>query len=278
MASKEIRTIAQPMDEFWVEPLDAGLTEPQLVIDIDGFEGPLDLLLHLSRDQKVDLTRISIVALVDQYLAFIQEAQRLRLELAADYLVMAAWLAYLKSRLLIPKKSDDDEPSGEGLAELLQFRLRRLEAMREKALELMQRNQLGRQFFKRGLPEMAIVEKKHLYSTTLYELLMAYASIRQKNSIKQVEFVQRKVWSLKAARELLQRLLGKAQDWVSLDEYLLSYINSPDEERTARASLFATSLEMVREGSVELRQSQPFAPIYVRANVTRSANRGNQDE
>jgi len=268
LASKEIKITArqrQPaLDEFWEEPLHARLSEPQLVIDIDGFEGPLDLLLHLSRNQKVDLTRISIVALVDQYLAFIHEAQRLRLEVAADYLVMAAWLAYLKSRLLIPKKSNDDEPSGEGLAELLQFQLRRLEAMREKAFELMQRNQLGRQFFKRGLPEMVIVEKKHLYSTTLYELLIAYASIRQKNSIKQVELGQRKVWSLKTARNILQRLLGKAQDWVSLDEYLLAYILSPDEERTARASLFATSLEMVREGGVELRQSQPFAPIYIR--------------
>lgn len=253
------------MDRFWVESSERGVSEPALIIDIQGFEGPLDLLLHLARNQKVDLTRISIVALVEQYLRFIEHAQRVRLELAADYLVMAAWLAYLKSRLLVPKQVSDDGESGEELAEMLHFRLRRLEAMREAAGRLVERDQLGRDFFRRGAPEMVVVEKKHRYDASLYELLMAYAALRQRQSVSQVEVGRRTVWSLKHARSILERLLGHTQNWQTLDQYLLLYI--PLEERvTALASGFAASLEMVREGQMEIRQSEAFAPIYLRTS------------
>ena len=156
---------AAPMDQLWAENDDSRTTgEPSLVVDVDGFEGPLDLLLHLARNQKVDLARISIVALVDQYLKFVEQVRAMRLELAADYLVMAAWLAYLKSKLLIPKQPGDDGESGEELAAVLQFRLKRLEAMREAAARLVNRNRLGRDIFQRGMPEAVILEKRNTYT------------------------------------------------------------------------------------------------------------------
>lgn len=252
------------MNPLWEENSERGVSEPTFIIDVEGFEGPLDLLLHLARNQKVDLTHISMLALVEQYLEFVEHARRIRLELAADYLVMAAWLAYLKSRLLMPKRASDTEESGEELAEMLQFRLRRLEAMREAAGKLVERDQLGRDFFRRGEPEMVVVEKKHRYDASLYELLMAYAGLRQRQSVSQVEVGRRTVWSLKHAREILERLLGAAHKWQALDQYLLLYI--PAEERvTALASSFAASLEMVREGHMQIRQAEAFAPIYVRA-------------
>jgi len=159
---------AAPMDQLWAENDDSRTTgEPSLVVDVDGFEGPLDLLLHLARNQKVDLARISIVALVDQYLKFVEQVRAMRLELAADYLVMAAWLAYLKSKLLIPKQPGDDGESGEELAAVLQFRLKRLEAMRDAAARLVNRNRLGRDIFQRGMPEAVIIEKHNTYTASL---------------------------------------------------------------------------------------------------------------
>lgn len=254
----------QNMAPMWDMSEEHGVTEPTLVIDVQGFEGPMDLLLHLARNQKVDLARISIVALVEQYLDFVKQAQLLRLELAADYLVMAAWLAYLKSRLLVPKAANDQEESGEELVELLQFRLRRLEAMREAAGQLVNRNRLGRDVFKRGAPEMVVVEKKHLYAASLYELLTAYSGLRQRQAVDHVEVGKRTVWSLKSAREILVRLLGVSQDWQALESYLIAYIPMK-ERRTALASAFAASLEMVREGQLEIRQQEPFSPLYLRA-------------
>lgn len=253
------------MDTIWTPTDDHGVSEPTLVIDVQGFEGPMDLLLHLARNQKVDLSRISIVALVQQYLEFVEQARLLRLELAADYLVMAAWLAYLKSRLLVPKAASDEGESGEEMAELLQFRLQRLEAMREAAGRLVNRNRLGRDIFKRADPEMVIVEKKHLYDASLYDLLTAYAGLRQRQAVSHVEVGKRTVWSLKSARQLLHRLLGVAVDWKALDEFLFAYIPTAAERRTALASAFAASLEMVREGQMEIRQQGAFSPIYLRA-------------
>ncbi|MDP3898880.1 MAG: ScpA family protein [Mesorhizobium sp.] len=253
------------MDRLWAENDDLRPdADESLIIDITGFEGPLDLLLHLARTQKVDLARISILALVEQYLVFIDKARKLRLELAADYLVMAAWLAYLKSKLLIPKQAGDEEESGEELAAVLQFRLKRLEAMRDAAARLVNRNRLGRDVFARGMPEMVIVETTSLYSASLYDLLTAYASQRQRQAITNVQIARRTVWSLKDARDILMRLVGQMRDWTTLDRFLIDYIVAPKDRATAIASSFAASLELVREGQLEVRQAEAFAPIYMR--------------
>lgn len=259
---------AAPMDRLWAENDDSRLTgDPALVVDVDGFEGPLDLLLHLARNQKVDLARISILALAEQYLAFVEKVRALRLELAADYLVMAAWLAFLKSKLLIPKQPGDDGESGEELAAVLQFRLKRLEAMRDAAARLVNRNRLGRDVFARGMPEMVIVEKRNAYSASLYDLLTAYAAQRQKQAITNVTIARRGVWSLKDARDVLTRLIGSLRDWTALDGFLIEYLTDPEERRTAIASSFAATLELVREGKVEMRQDEVFAPLYLRGRA-----------
>lgn len=255
----------QNMNGVWMAD-EKALADPELLIDVQGFEGPLDLLLHLARNQKVDLARISVVALVEQYLDFVEQARRLRLELAADYLVMAAWLAYLKSCLLIPRQEAEDGVSGEELAEVLQFRLRRLEAMRHAGQELLARNRLERDVFARGLPEAVLVERKNLYNTTLYELLTAYTGLRQRHAAASVEVGKRTVWSLKQARQILTRLLGQdvSQDWQALNGYLTAFVGTEEERVTALASSFAASLELVREGQLEIRQSGNFAPLYIK--------------
>lgn len=255
-----------PMDALWQDEAGAGrgLHEEALVVDIAGFEGPLDLLLHLARTQKVDLARISVLALVEQYLIFIERAQRIRLELAADYLVMAAWLAFLKSRLLIPQQAKDEGPSGEEMATALAFRLKRLEAMRDAATRLVNRNRLGRDVFQRGAPEHIVADRNTGYDASLYDLLTAYASLRQRQAITQVTIEKRTVWSLADARLILARLVGELDDWTALDHFLIRYMTSPKERRTAIASSFAASLEMVREGRLEIRQDGAFTPIYIR--------------
>ncbi len=263
---QSVRQAQKVMDPIWASEEEHGVSEPTLVIDVQGFEGPLDLLLQLARNQKVDLAHISIVALVQQYLDFVKQAHLLRLDLAADYLVMAAWLAYLKSRLLVPQAKNEQGESGEELAEHLQFRLRRLEAMREAAGQLVNRNRLGRDVFKRANPEMVVVEKKHLYDVSLYDMLMAYASIRQRQAVSHVEVGKRTVWSLKSARQILTKLLGRDVNWQVLDSFLYEYIPTAEERRTALASAFAASLEMVREGQLDIKQQEPFAPIYLRAH------------
>jgi segregation and condensation protein A len=253
-------------------PFDQELTEraaeePTLVVDVEGFEGPLDLLLTLARQQKVDLAKISILALADQYLAFIEHARKLRLELAADYLVMAAWLAYLKSRLLLPESGPGDGPSAAEMATALALRLKRLEAFRHVADLLLKRPQLDRDVFRRGQPER-IAEIKHPeYTATLYDLLSAYAARRQQHALAHVRFAKRTVWSLAEAREALERLLGAAADWSRLDQYLLTYVVEPSLRTTVVASSFAATLELVREGAAEIHQSEAFAPIYLRKRV-----------
>ncbi|QQM32055.1 segregation/condensation protein A [Martelella lutilitoris] len=238
--------------------------EAVLVIDVGGFEGPLDLLLHLARTQKVDLARISVLALAEQYLAFIESARRIRIELAADYLVMAAWLAYLKSRLLIPRRASDAEPSGEDMAATLAHRLKRLEAMRDAAEKIVNRNRLGRDVFQRGAPEHIPDETGSAYTATLYELLDAYANLRQRQAVSEVTIEKRLVWSLTDARERLQEMIGEIGEWTALDRYLLRYLTRPEEMRTAIASTFAASLELVREGRLDLRQEEAFSPILMR--------------
>jgi segregation and condensation protein A len=242
--------------------------EPSLVVDVEGYEGPLDLLLALARQQKVDLHKISILALADQYLLFIEAARKIRLELAADYLVMAAWLAFLKSRLLLPDTTVPGEgPSAEDMATALANRLRRLEAIREASNRLMTRPQLNRDIFPRGVPE-AIAEVKHpRFTATLYDLLSAYATQRQARVLTRVHMAKRSVWSLSEARASLERLVGMAEDWSRLDEYLLAYVADPAQRATVMASSFAAALELVREGTLDLSQSEAFAPLYFRKHI-----------
>jgi segregation and condensation protein A len=254
--------------------------EPVLVIDVEGYEGPLDLLLVLARQQKVDLAKISILALADQYLAFIEAARKLRLELAADYLVMAAWLAFLKSRLLLPEEPAPEGLSAEEMATALAQRLRRLEAIRQVAEQLMGRPQLGREIFSRGQPEPIADIKRPEFSATLYDLLSAYAARRQTHARSFVRVQKRTVWSLAEAREALERLVGHAADWSPLDQYLLAYMVDPAHTATVLASSFAAALELVREGHLELHQHAAFAPLYVRkaqsaANVDAATKPGN---
>ena len=205
--------------------------EHALIVDVEGFEGPLDLLLMLARQQKVDLSKISILALADQYLAFIEEARKVRLELAADYLVMAAWLAYLKSRLLLPEKDGDLGPSAEDMATALALRLRRLEAIRNAAEALIARPQLDRDVFGRGAPEPIADIKRPEWTATLYDLLTAYSQQRQKQALAFVRFAPRTVWSLAEARQALERMMGMSADWSRLDHYLLSYVVEPVDAR-----------------------------------------------
>lgn len=253
------------MDALWQDAgPERGLHEQALIVDIAGFEGPLDLLLHLARNQRVDLSRISVLALAEQYISFIERARSIRIELAADYLVMAAWLAFLKSRLLIPQQAKDDGPSGEEMASALAFRLKRLEAMREASTRLTNRNRLGRDIFARGAPEHIPVERRSAFDASLYDLLSAYASLRQREAVMQVTIERRQVWSLADARLALARLIGDMMDWTALDHFLLRYIGDPKERATAIASSFAASLEMVREGRLEIRQDGAFSPIYLR--------------
>lgn len=238
--------------------------EPSLMVDVEGFEGPLDLLLTLARQQKVDLAKISILALADQYLAFIEEARKMRLELAADYLVMAAWLAYLKSRLLLPEQHPAEGLSAEEMANALALRLRRLEAIRKFAEQLMNRPQLGRDVFERGQPEPIAEIKRPQWSATLYDLLSAYASRRQIQSRSVVRVPKRTVWSLAEAREALERLVGQTMDWSPLDQYLVAYLTDPATTATVLASSFAAALEMIREGRLEAHQQGAFSPLYLR--------------
>ena len=239
-------------------PAEIADDEPSLVVDVEGFEGPLDLLLALARQQKVDLAKISILALADQYLVFIEAARKIRLELAADYLVMAAWLAFLKSRLLLPEPATADGPSAEEMATALANRLRRLEAIREASNRLMNRPQLQRDIFPRGNPE-AIAEIRHpKFTATLFDLLTAYAAQRQQRVLATVHLAKRTVWSLTEARASLERLVGMAVD--------------PSQKATVFASSFAAALELVREGAVELHQKEAFAPLYFRKRPPQSAS------
>jgi segregation and condensation protein A len=256
-------------------PDDGPALDAALHIDIDGFEGPLDLLLALARTQKVDLTQLSVSALVDQYLNFIAEAQLMRLEVAADYLVMAAWLAFLKSRLLIPRdKTNDDEPTGEELAQRLNFRLMRLEAMRSAAAKLLTRHRLGRDVFARGIPEGVKTVRETQYTVEIYDLLHAYATQRA-HAIRQVHQIKvRSVWSIKDARRQLERLIGRAPgEWMQLDLFLHQYLpngknaaqaNTGETQRSILAASFGASLELAREGFIDLRQDAAYAPLYMK--------------
>jgi segregation and condensation protein A len=261
----------RPVDgsDWEFDPAIAAAEGETLVVDVEGFEGPLDLLLAMARTQKVDIAKISVLALAQQYLDFIAEARRLRLEIAADYLVMAAWLTFLKSKLLLPAEHDEEgEPSGEELAQLLAFRLKRLGAMRDAAARLMTRKRLGRDVFARGMPEPLQITRKSTYQANLYDLLKAYAEQRQRTSVRTLQMRPRTVWSLQEARVELERLLGMSWDWAPLDEVLAEFLEGPELRKTALASSFTATLEMTREGALEIRQAKLFAPLLIRRRTT----------
>jgi segregation and condensation protein A len=250
--------------------LDESFDEPpvvreadRLTLDIDGWEGPLDLLLTLARTQKVDLARISILALVEQYLAFIHDAKKLKLEIAADYLVMAAWLAYLKSCLLLPKDPDVD-PSPEELAMRLQLRLQRLQAMREAGARLLGRDRIGRDVFVRGAPEGLKVVRKAAWQADLYDLIAAYGIVRARNEPAIHVVSRRPVMTLDEALHRVERLIGTRLDWTRLEAFLPE-TPDPQYRRSALASSFVAALELARLGKVEIDQEAPFAALYVRA-------------
>ncbi|UTW57687.1 segregation/condensation protein A [Kordiimonas sp. SCSIO 12603] len=247
------------------ERIDTAEGDPnQLVLHMEGFEGPLDVLLTLARAQKVDLAQISILELVEQFLEFVSAARRLKLELAADYLVMAAWLAYLKSRLLLPKEENDEEPSAEELAFRLQLRLQRLEAMREVGAQIMGRDRMGRDVFRRGAPEGLKLMKNGAYDVTLYELLRAYADNRQKHTVTEIKIERRPVFALEDAIERLSDLIGTAFTWSTLSTFLPEELKDQRLRKSALASMFAASLELARQGQADLRQMEAFGPIYLR--------------
>jgi segregation and condensation protein A len=242
--------------------------EQEFLVDISGFEGPLDLLLELARHRKIDLAQISILALADQYLEYVEKARHLRLDLAADYLVMAAWLAYLKSRLLMPAPPSEGQSEPQQMAARLAFRLQRLQAMREASQQVMRLPQLGSGFAFRGAPEPLVIEKQRTYSDTLIDLLKAYADRRQRKLVHQSYTVRRQpTWSIKEAREALELLIGTMDDWGTFDLWLQKYLATPETRRSVRASSFTASLELAREGVLELRQDQAFQPIYLRRRV-----------
>lgn len=238
----------------------------KLLLRLGDFDGPIDMLLSLARDQKVDLSKISILALATQYLEFIETARSLRIELAADYLVMAAWLAYLKSRLIVPQEQKKEaEPSAQELADALQFQLRRLEAMRKVAQDLFRLPRLGYNVFARGEPEGLKVSYRPKYEMTLYDLLKSYGDIkqRQQNSVYKLNPV--KLFTLEEAIARVEEMLGKIpREWVSLFMFLPTGLNERIVRRSAVASTFGGALEMAKRGLIQIQQEKNYAPIYIR--------------
>ena len=241
------------------------LAAEALIVDVDGFEGPLDVLLMLSRTQKVDLRKISVLDLARQYLAFVEKAKQLRIELAADYLVMAAWLAFLKSRLLLPPDPAEEGPSGEDLAAHLAFQLERLQAMRDAAARLMGRDRLGRDFFARGQGEDVTRIRTVKYTATLLDLMQGYARIRTRDEFRPFVMDRDRVFTMEQALERMRGLIGYAAEWTEISSYLPEgWETDPVRRRSATASTFAASLELVKEGQLEIRQKETFAPIQLR--------------
>ena len=254
-------------DQFQEDVSDR-LAAEALIIDVDGFEGPLDLLLMLSRTQKVDLRQISVLALAKQYLSFIERAKELRIELAADYLVMAAWLAFLKSRLLLPPDPSEDGPSGEELAAHLAFQLERLQAMREAAAKLMARDQKGRDFFARGITEDVARVRRVTYTATLLDLMQGYARIRTRDDFRPFVMDRESVFTMEEALGRMRGLIGFAGDWTDILSYLPEgWETDPAKRRSATASTFAASLELAKEGRIEIRQSEMYSPIQIRKKL-----------
>jgi segregation and condensation protein A len=252
------------IDDFEDAERTAVMPGTDLVLDVGGFEGPIDVLLTLARDQKVDITQISILELADQYLEWVTKLRGSNIELAADYLVMAAWLAYLKSRLLIPDMSSEDEPTGEEMAEALQFQLRRLESMQDSGARLMARQQLGKDFFKRGDPEIFGYNSTSIYDVSMYELLSAYGEHTHRSNVKTLHIQGSDLFSPDEAVKRLMGLIGKIPDWASLDQFLPIELRGDIISRSAMASTFVAALQITKEGKMQMRQSGAFEPIFIR--------------
>lgn len=247
----EGRPIAAPGDE--------------LVVDVGGFEGPIDVLLTLARDQKVDITQISILQLADQYLAWVARVSRHNLELAADYLVMAAWLAYLKSRLLLPELGLPEEPTGEMMAEALAYQLRRLESMQQAGAQLMERPRLGEDFFARGEPEAFGYTASKVYNVTLYDLLKAYGDQAVRSNIRTLRIAPTDLFSMDDAVHRLMSMLGHMPNWANLMQFLPIELRGDLVSRSALASTFVAALQLVKEGRLRMRQGEMFGPVFIRA-------------
>jgi len=254
-----------------------GMSDDAFVLELDGYEGPIDVLLTLARDQKVDLKQISILELADQYLGFVARARRLRLELAADYLVMAAWLAYLKSRLLLPEPEEGEQPSGADLAAALAFQLQRLQSMQEAGKKLFERAQLGRDFFGRGDPEPITVIRKPVYAASLYDLLRAYARQQPMADAGVFRIAPSDLYSMDDALRRLGDMLGRAIEWSTLADFLPPGFGQGVRRRSAMASTFAAVLELVRSGRAQVRQEKTFGPIHVRRAAKEAVNSGMTD-
>ena len=244
----------------------ARTSQHELVLNLDGYEGPIDLLLSLSREQKVDLTKISILQLANQYLEFLEQARDLRIEIAADYLVMAAWLAFLKSRLLLPsEKGEEEELSAAEMAARLAFQLQRLEGMRNAGKKLFERPQLGRDFFKRGSPEQMKIFRTSVFEVSLFDLLRAYSSTRDRENISALRIDPTKLYTTEKALDWLRQVIGEAPDWTILENFLPPELGSGIVRRSAMAATFAATLEMVKGGEASLRQSKAFGPLYLKS-------------
>lgn len=252
------------------EAAEAAVPGEALIVEVDGFEGPLDLLLALARDQKVDLAKISILRLADQYLEFVERARKRRLELAAEYLVMAAWLAFLKSRLVLPQPDEGGEPAADEMAARLRWRLLRLKAMRDAAARLMTRDRLGREVFARGNPEPVRLIRQRTHKDTLYDLLTAYANQRVRRAGHRSYDIARPVILLiEEARERIERMLGRISDWSSLARYLpFEWAMPGPRRRSAYASTLSACLELVRDGKLQIRQLTPFGEVYIKDRGT----------
>ena len=250
------------------------VTDDEFVLELEGYEGPIDVLLTLARDQKVDLKQISILELADQYLNFVARARRLRLELAADYLVMAAWLAYLKSRLLLPEPAEGEQPSGAELAAALAFQLQRLQSMQEAGRKLFERGQLGRDFFGRGDPQPMTVVRTPVYTSSLYELLRAYARQQPLAEAGVFRIQPSDLYSMDDALRRIGEMIGTTMDWSVLASFLPEGLGQGVRRRSAMASTFAATLELVRSGRAQIRQETTFGPIYIRRASEDGGNSG----
>ena len=251
-------------DDMWETVAERRAAEA-LIVDVDGFEGPLDLLLTLSRTQKVDLRTISVLKLAEQYLAFVEKARSLRIELAADYLVMAAWLAFLKSRLLLPPDPSEEGPTGEELAAHLAFQLERLQAMRERAAQLMARDRLGKDRFARGLPEVVETARNVTYTASLLDLMQGYARIRTRDEFRPFTMDRDRIFTMEEALDRMRGMIGYGGDWMDIIGFIPEgWRNDPKKRRSATASTFAAALELVKAGRADLRQRETFSPIHLK--------------
>ncbi|HIM20357.1 MAG TPA: segregation/condensation protein A [Rhodospirillales bacterium] len=240
-------------------------SDHRLVLDVDGFAGPIDVLLTLAREQKVDLTQISILELADQYLVWVAKLRQANLELAADYLVMAAWLAYLKSILLLPTSTDDEEPTGEEMAAALQFQLLRLESMQQAGEKLLARDQLGQDFFPRGNPEKFGYNLNGAFEVSIYDLLKAYGEHTHRSNVRILRIELSDLYSTDDGLKWLTKMLGSMPDWTSLLQFLPAEIKGDLVSRSMVASALSAALQLTKQGELKIRQTETFGTVYVRA-------------